>query len=207
MGGIGKPNATGRSSGKRTGREGRFHRPPEGEPFIWITRELMASPAWRARGPTAVKLIDFLLIEHMAHAGTENGNLCAPYDQLVAFGCSRRLLKAAISELQFLGLIEVTPGGRWANTNQPSRYRLTWLPERENRPPTNEWKRVTDEAVAEWRQGRSAYQKTRRGPAGKQNHGSRSGTTVVPHSALPNPKRTNAERQKPQTSAIPSKRS
>ena len=181
-----KPNRTGRSSGKRQGREGKAHSPPPGEPWVWLTRELVASHAWRVRSRTAIKLIDFLLIEQMSHAGTENGNLCAPYDQLVAFGCSRRLLKEAISELRFLGLIEVTPGGRWADTNQPSRYRLTWFSDSEKRPPTNEWKRVTEEDVAEWYRSRRSRRKAMRNRAKKQNHGSPSGTTVVPHSELPN---------------------
>ena len=193
MASFGKPDATGRSSGKRTGREGKVHRPPPGASWVWLTREFVASPAWRAQSRTAVKIVNFLMIEHMNHAGTENGNLKAPYDHLVTFGCSRRLLKEAISELQFLGLVEVTTkGGRWAGTNQPSSYRLTWLTDRDNRPPTNEWEHVTEEAVAEWCRNRRSRRKARRNRAGKQNHGSRSGTTVVPHSELPNRNSRNA---------------
>ena len=70
---FGKPYATGRSSGKLTGSDRKWRSPPKGEPWAWLTRELLCSPAWRAQGPNCRRLIDFLLIEHTNHAGTENG--------------------------------------------------------------------------------------------------------------------------------------
>ena len=79
---FGKPDQTGRSSGKRTGRAAKAHRPPKGEPWVWLTRELLASPAWRRQSAKTARLITFLLIEHMNHAGTENGNLKATHEQL-----------------------------------------------------------------------------------------------------------------------------
>ena len=65
-GSFGKPDATGRSSGKLSGRARRLRSPPRGESWIWLTRELLESPAWRALNPNARKLIDFLLVEYMA---------------------------------------------------------------------------------------------------------------------------------------------
>ena len=64
-GGFGKPDATGRSSGKLSGRAGRLRRPPKGEPWVWMTRELIASPAMRSLSLTARRLLDFLMIEDM----------------------------------------------------------------------------------------------------------------------------------------------
>ncbi len=87
---FGKPDATGRSSGKRTGRAGKAHRPPKSEPWVWLTRELLASATWRAMSANTARLIDFLLVEHMNHAGTENGNLKATHEQLRAYGLTRR---------------------------------------------------------------------------------------------------------------------
>ena len=150
---FGKPDATGRSSGKLTGRLKKLKAPKT--PFAWQHRELITSAAWRARSINTVRLIDALLLDHMNHAGTENGNLMATYDQLVAWGASRPCLYDAIAEAMFLGLIDVEPGGRWANSNQPSRYRLTWLyNDRDDTPATDDWKRVTKEAIKEWRKGR-----------------------------------------------------
>ena len=159
---FGKPDATGRSSGKRPGRAGKAQRPPKGEPWIWLTRELLSSPAWRARSINAVRLIEFLQIEHMNHAGTENGNLKATYDQLVAFKLTRSQIRKAIEEAEFLGLIRFQRGGRWAGTNQPSTYRLTFLPDRESNLPTNEWKGKTEEAISTWKQEQAQSLRARR---------------------------------------------
>jgi hypothetical protein len=98
--------------------------PPKGQPWIWITREALRSPAWRKLGINARRLIDFLLIEHMNHGGKENGFLLAPRDQLQAFGIGRRLITGAIEEALAAKLIDVKPGiGR-----RPSTFTLRWLP-------------------------------------------------------------------------------
>ncbi len=126
---FGKPDATGRSSGKRTGRAARAHRPPKGEPWIWLTRELLISPAWRAHSTNTGRILDFLLVEHMNHAGTENGRLMATHEQLRGYGLNANSIRDAIDEAEFLGLIRSERGGRWAGTNRPSTYRLTFLPD------------------------------------------------------------------------------
>lgn len=177
---FGKPDATGRSSGKRAGRTGKAHRPPKDQPWIWLTRELLASAAWRARSINTVRLIEFLLVEHMAHAGTENGNLKATYDQLVAFGLTRSAIRAATEEAEFLGLIRFKRGGRWVGTNQPSTYRLTFLPDRDSNPPTNEWKGKTERAISAWKQEQVQRLRARHSRRKKQIPSSTSRTTVVP---------------------------
>ncbi len=186
---FGKPDHTGRSSGKLTGKRlKKLLGPPADQPWCWLPRELIASPAWQARSITLVRIINALLADHMSHAGQENGNLMATYDQLVASGAARRLICDAIAEGVFFGLIRAKPGGRWVDSNQPSTYRLTWLyclPT--DTPATNDWKRVTKEDIKKWREGR------RLRATEKQNRSSRSGTTVVPLRALRNRKRRNAK--------------
>lgn len=131
--------------------------PPE--PFVWISAELLVSPAWRAKSINCMRLIEFLMREHMAHGGKENGNLAAPYDQLQAWGIGRRLIRPAIEEAEALRLIEVRRGGkRNAVEDHVSRYRLTFYPSHVRPPPgqglphwqaaTDEWKHVTS-AMAE----------------------------------------------------------
>ncbi len=176
---FGKPDATGRSSGKRTGRDKKLRSPPKGEPWCWLTRELLGSPAWRALSVNARKLMDFLLIEDMNHAGTENGNLCATYDQLEAYGLTRSEIRPAIEEAECLGLIRWQRGGRWAGTNRPSRFRLTFYADRDGNPATNEWKGKTEEAIREWQQARSRPRHRNRRPAKKQIPSATSRTTVV----------------------------
>lgn len=185
----GKPNETGRSSGKWTAKEKKIWGPPKGEPWAWLTTELLASPAWRQRSINTIRLIDFLLIEHRNHAGLENGNLMATYDQLVEYGLTRSEIKAAIFEAEFLGLVKVTyEGGRYAGNNQPSTYRLTFYAGRDGSPATNEWKGKTAEAIKEWKLDQAANKKRARERREKQNSSATSRTTVVRLSELRNAK-------------------
>lgn len=184
----GKPNSTGRSSGKRVGRERKILGPPKGEPWVWLTRELIESDAWQMRSRQCVIFIEALLIEHMAHAGNENGRLKATYDQLQALGARRSSIRKAIMEGRYLGLVKVTRhGGRWAMTNRPSLYRLTFLPTIEDGiacEPTNEWKQRSAPQIKRWRSEMAVKSKATASQK-KQNASNDSGTTVVPFSVLP----------------------
>ena len=154
----GKPDATGRSAGKRVRRKKVSHDlskvggPPEGEAWVWHTLELLTSPAWRSQSVNCHRLIEFLEVEHMHHAGLENGQLYATYNQLVAWGITRRLVHETITQTELLGLVECHRGGRkkFAETHL-SKFRLTYLASKEVNErgqvyygaPTDEWKRVT----------------------------------------------------------------
>jgi len=176
---VGKPNAKGRSSGIVTGREGKARRPPKNEPWVWLTRDLIESPSWCLRSINTVRFIDFLLVDHMNHGGNENGALMATYDQLVIWGLTRSEIRYAIDEAEFLGLLQCGRGGRWAGTNQPSIFRLTFLHDRENYPPTNEWKHKSEEAIREWKNDQADRRKARKEWRKKQKSSSTSRTTVV----------------------------
>ena len=144
------------------------------------------------RSVNTARLIDFLLIEHRNHAGLENGNLKATYDQLVEYGLTRSEIKAAILEAGFLGLVKVTyEGGRYAGNNQPSTYRLTFYADKEGGPATNQWKGKTIEAIGEWKQDQAAGKKRQRERRKKQNPGATSRTTVVQLSELRDAKKGN----------------
>jgi hypothetical protein len=150
------------------------NRPPGDQPFVWHQAELLRSPAWRRRSINCIRLVDFLLVEQMAHAGLENGNLLAPFDQLEAWGIGRRLIADAVDEAEALGLIGVRRGGRKGLVaNHLSTYRLTFYatrctPEGTAKPywsgPTNEWQRfkTADEVDAAIAAARAAREKQRR---------------------------------------------
>ena len=181
-----KPNAAGRSSGIVPGRLGKVLRPPKGKPWCWLTRELLKSPAWRMQSINCRRFIDFLLVEYQNHAGTENGNLKATYDQLVKFGLTRSQIHSAVCEAGFLGLAKVMqPGGRWALTNQPSTYRLTFYADKNYAPATNEWKGKTAEAIKAWKQDQAALKRARKECRKKQIARATSRTTVVLVPELP----------------------
>ena len=76
------------------------------------------------------RAVDRIMIEHMAHAGTENGNLVVTYADFVKFGVRRESLPAAIADAADRGLIIITEKGR-ASTGPdrwPSKYAVGWLP-------------------------------------------------------------------------------
>jgi hypothetical protein len=122
-------------------------------PFIQLSLELITSPAWRGRSIHCARLIDFLIIEHLRHGGSENGSLFATYDQLVEFGLHRRYVHGAITEAELLGLVVVDRGGRKGRTEtHVSKFRLTFLISREfnetGHPyfakPTGDWRQTTE---------------------------------------------------------------
>jgi hypothetical protein len=72
------------------------NRPPLDMPFVWLTREMLESEAWRAMTLPARFVLERLMIEHMSHAGTMNGELPCIYDDFQRFGVSRKSISAAI---------------------------------------------------------------------------------------------------------------
>src|SRR5260370_9876383 len=115
---------------------GKVQRPPVGEPWVWLTRELLKSDAWRSRSVNAGRLIDFLLLEHLGHGGAENGKLKAPYLQLEAYGIGARHIFGAIANAEELGLVDPHRHG----LKVVSTYTLTWLPTHDGTPPRNHWR-------------------------------------------------------------------
>lgn len=132
----GKPNATGRGSGKFSGRMGRTMKPPKGEPWVWITRELFESEAWQSLTLNGRRFVDFLLIEHMNHAGRENGRLKATRRQLAAFGINTHRISAIIAEVEAAGLVDCYRAGMRVATT----YTLTFYPLPDGTPASNRWK-------------------------------------------------------------------
>jgi hypothetical protein len=137
-------DATGRTiKGWKSSRQARRNRPPEGSSWIWLTQEILESPAWRAMRFAARKIVDRLIIEHLAHAGTENGNLIATYSDFQQYGLRRRSsIAPAIIEAETIGFIDVIErgGSAYAEFRNPSRYGLAWVDRKDGSPPTNRWK-------------------------------------------------------------------
>ena len=110
--------------------------PPSGEPFVWLTRELLSSDAWRSQNIHTRRLIDFLLLEHIRRGGQNNGRLKAPQRQLYAFGIGPNYAVAAILRAEELGLVACHRAGMRTATT----YRLTWLESYDGKPAGNEWR-------------------------------------------------------------------
>ncbi len=136
------------------------------EQFVWLPLELVESEAWRALSVNGRRLIDRLVIESAHHAGQENGRLIVTHAQFEDYGLSRNSIRGAIEEAVAFGLLRVKQGGRYAESNQPNRYRLTWMGwwdrDGQRRDPTNDWKAVTPERIKRWKAERATTKAARR---------------------------------------------
>jgi hypothetical protein len=144
-------DATGRSiKGWKSSRQTKRARPPEGSSWVWLTREMLESPAWCAMRLAARKVLDRLIIEHLAHAGLQNGALIVTYTNFQQFGVRRPSIAPAIVELETLGIIDVVRrgGSAYAEFRNPSIYALAWLDRKDGTPPTSRWKTFETEAAA-----------------------------------------------------------
>lgn len=131
---------------------GKAQRPPAGEPWVWMTRDLLKSDAWQSLGINERRFIDFLLVEHMRHAGKRNGELIAPWEQLKEAGIGLRLIGDVIATVDKVGLVDCKRGtGR-----RPSVYALTWLPLCDGTEPGNRWQSYQAVALHEGEVQRSA---------------------------------------------------
>ncbi len=163
-----KHDKTGRSTSEHLKKGKPKNRPKECgfEQFGWLGLKLMESEAFRALSPNSLRLLMRLVIEHVHQGGIENGLLVATHDQLRDYGLTACSIREAIDECVAFGLIRVKQGGRWAGTNRPNRYRLTWIgwidDDRCARDPTNEWKGVTAETIVHWKTERQAKRAAKR---------------------------------------------
>lgn len=122
--------------------------PPEGQGWVWMTTAMLRSITYRSLSIHALRVLDFLRAEHIAHGQRENGNLAATYKQLQVWGVTAADVRTGFDELAVCGFVQTTVQGlRQAGGGEPSRYRLTWLPcgwGVEATAPTHEWIKVVD---------------------------------------------------------------
>ncbi len=137
---------------------------PPDAPWLWFSAALLQSDAWLTASPHLRRVLDFLHLEHLRHDRQQNGNLLAPYADLVKFGIGRNFILKAITEGEERGLIEVDHGLSFANGKRaPSRFRLTYFHTRSgnaNHAPTDEWRHY--HRVAEKPRPRNPIQKQKR---------------------------------------------
>jgi len=155
--------------------------PPDGEPWVWVTANLLASYAWRAMTVNAKRVLERILLEHMAHAGKENGRLQVTHRQFIEAGVSRDYVGDAIDELAHLRLVKITTRGRGgAGTGHSSRFLLTWFPEKGSRYCDDPWKMVDAVHVQKWNALRKVAKKAR-----KRSVPKRSGPVTKNHFPTP----------------------
>lgn len=150
---------------------------PKDVPFVMIGQHILVSPAWRQLSNNARKMVSCLLVEHLSHAGMENGFLKATYKQLEAYGVTRNYIHDTIIELEAFGFLEARYGARINRIkNYMNTYRLTFLKWKEKQEghsplyhaPTNEWQCIGEEAAKQIRKRLDKEAKERREKAKKK---------------------------------------
>lgn len=123
----------------------KLNHPPAGQAWVWFTREMLESPAWIAMPLSARRVVERIMVEHMAHAATANGELVVTYDDFQKCGLRRQSIYPSIRAAVALGWISITCQGRRScgARKTPSRYYLAWLPACDGAAPTNRWKRIS----------------------------------------------------------------
>jgi hypothetical protein len=123
--------------------------------YVKHRREMLESPAWRCLTLSAHRVLERLEIEHMRHAGQDNGKLIVTYNDLVAFGLKRDSIAPAIRLLVEIGLIQITQRGwRLAVHGRPAKYRITYL-EAFGKAPTDDWKTFVPAQKHRWTAGQN----------------------------------------------------
>src|SRR5262249_23290360 len=106
-------------------------------------RALLRSKAWRSLSINGYRVISFLLVERMNHAGKMNGHYLATLDQLVEYGISNRKRAVdAIREVDELGLVDAKRAGQRSAT----KFMLTWYPGANGETASHRWKTIEDGA-------------------------------------------------------------
>jgi hypothetical protein len=115
-----------------------------GEQFAPHTIAMLRSPAWRALGLSARRVLDRIEIELADHGGKDNGKLPVTYNDFVQYGIHRHSIRSAIREVVTLGFVEITEPGRAGNAEwrRPNLFRLTYR--NTKYAPTNEWQKITE---------------------------------------------------------------
>jgi len=116
-----------------------------GGQFAPHTIAMLRSPAWRALGLSARRMLDRIEIELADHGGTDNGKLPVTYNDFVQYGIHRHSIRSAIREVVALGFVEITEPGRAGNAEwrKPNLFRLTYR--NTKYAPTDEWQKITEE--------------------------------------------------------------
>src|SRR5262245_50451303 len=92
--------------------------------WVKLSRDVVERMLAARLSLAAVRLLQFLILEHLRHGGKENGLLEAPHRQLVALGISAGLVASAIFELEATGLVRCHRRG----PRIPNLFELMWLP-------------------------------------------------------------------------------
>ena len=135
--------------------------PPHGKPWVWLTRDMLDSLAFRALSRAGLQMLACLMVEHCNHAGKENARLAVSWDAFEAAGIHRGMIQQTLDEVTRLGFVEIVDRGRrgyGAALGRRALFRLTFAgvvnSDRWGRP-TDEWASIISEDDSRLHGGRA----------------------------------------------------
>ena len=156
--------------------------------WAWLPREALESPAYRALSLSGHRVLARIQLEHLAHAGKENGKLPVTFLDFEEYGIHRSAIAPAIREAEALGFIRITREGRSGNGEWriPNMFALAHLPTTDDPKPSESWKRIktTEDAEMIAKTARNAVPKKQKATHGKRTSVTPGKRTSEGHSPL-----------------------
>jgi hypothetical protein len=119
--------------------------PPDGQSWIWWTKEMYESPAFQelVKHKGALVVVNRIAYEHLCQGGKENGRLKVTFDNFVFWGIGRTRIGDNVAIAEALGFVKLVKRGlaSFEDLRYPSEHAITWQGIGAE-PPTNDWKRV-----------------------------------------------------------------
>ncbi|PDT28699.1 hypothetical protein CO660_15140 [Rhizobium sp. L9] len=161
------------SSGKTRALVRRHTAPPSASDdgslrWQWLTIQLLESAAFTTLSANACRAFFRIVIEHVSHAGLQNGRLVVTHPQFVSYGVTGEYVADALDELEYKGLVKVRRGRAGSGVAHPNLFTLTFVGDHEGAPPTDEWKRCTAERGRKWSETDLKIAAERRGRLGRK---------------------------------------
>ncbi|MBX5093163.1 hypothetical protein [Rhizobium lentis] len=134
----------------------------------WLTIQLLESPAFTSLSANACRAFFRVVIEHVAHAGLENGRLVVTHPRFVSYGVTGEYVADALDGLEYKGLLKVRRGRAGSGVAHPNLFTLTFVGDHEGAPATDEWKRCTAQRCRKWSETDRRIAADKRGRLGRK---------------------------------------
>ena len=118
------------------------NQPPKNQPWVWVSREMLESDAWRTMPINTRRFVERLMLEQMAHAGKENGKLPCTYNDCIAWGIPRELVGRSQKDAVTRGLVYLAERGNASprQGRRPNVWGLGWLPGYDGSTAPDKWR-------------------------------------------------------------------
>lgn len=118
--------------------------------WMAMTRDFLESSAYRSLSGNASKALSRLIIEHISHGRSENGNLIVTHPNFYSYGVTAEYVADALEELEYKRLITMSKGRAGNGTAHPTVFTLTFDGLSDGSPASHSWKKTTMAEAKLW---------------------------------------------------------